>query len=199
MSVLLEIFVGVNREVVTLDDEPITLGRSADAGLTLADQNVSRVHAKLTPVAGRWTIEDVGSKNGTWINGERKHTEQTLNDGDEIKVGSTTIVFRDSSLTYESSTLKKDRAPDLTRKEREVIVELCRPMFANRAVKRAATVKEISDAMFTGEAAVKQHLGHLYDKFLVPEAGTGRRDLLAEAVIECGIISRSTYESSASS
>jgi DNA-binding CsgD family transcriptional regulator len=192
---MLEIFAGVSRELITLQDGAVTVGRSADAEITLADQNVSRVHAKLTPVAGRWTVEDLGSKNGTWVKGERVFGERVLQDGDEIKVGGTTVVFRDPSAAHESSTIKKDTAPDVTRRERDVLVELCRPIFAAGLVKRAATVREIADAMFTGEAAVKQHLGHLYDKFLIPEAGTNRRDLLAEAAIECGAVGRANYDS----
>ena len=74
-----------------------------------------------------------------------------------------------------------------------MLVELCRPIFTVGLVKRAATVREIADSLFTGEAAVKQHLGHLYDKFRIAEAAGNRRDLLAEAAIESGVVGRGDY------
>lgn len=63
------------------------------------------------------------------------------------------------------------RTPELTRREREVVIELCRPSVANTglAFTEPATVREIAERLFVSEAAVKQHLLRLYDKFEIPD------------------------------
>ncbi|HSD89178.1 MAG TPA: sigma 54-interacting transcriptional regulator [Kofleriaceae bacterium] len=63
--------------------------------LVLADARMSGQHARLSRLGGTWALEDLGSKNGTWIRGERI-TRQTLADGDVLVVGHTAIVYRDT-------------------------------------------------------------------------------------------------------
>lgn len=65
------------------------------AALTLADARMSTTHARITRVGGAWVLEDRGSKNGTWVGGERI-TRRPLVDGDAILVGHTVLVYRDS-------------------------------------------------------------------------------------------------------
>ena len=70
-------------------------------------------------------------------------------------------------------------------KERETLVELCRPLFANtsNAFRAPASVLEIAERMFVGRAAVQAHLGRLYDKFgIYDEAGDRRRELANQAI-----------------
>lgn len=71
---------------------PVTLGRTAEADLQLADGLVSRVHARIEIAGSGARIEDLNSRNGTLLNGEpiRRHR---LRVGDEITLGSTRIVF----------------------------------------------------------------------------------------------------------
>ena len=69
--------------------------------------------------------------------------------------------------------------PHLTRKQREVLHELCRPQ-AHDPRSPCATVKDIAAAMFVGDAAVKAHLSALYAVFDVPEGGRQRRAMLAQ-------------------
>jgi transcriptional regulator with PAS, ATPase and Fis domain len=59
------------------------------------DRWMSSVHARLEQVAGAWTIEDAGSKNGVFLNGARV-TQAGLNDGDVIDLGHTVFLFRDA-------------------------------------------------------------------------------------------------------
>jgi DNA-binding NtrC family response regulator len=66
------------------------------ASLELADPGVSGNHARLSKSAGRWTIEDLGSKNGSLINGERLASPAALSDGDLIEVGHSFLLFRDA-------------------------------------------------------------------------------------------------------
>jgi hypothetical protein len=69
------------------------VGRGAEADLQLADTGVSRRHAELRLVDGRVELHDLGSTNGTRVNGQRV-TEATLTDGDTIAVGTSQLVFR---------------------------------------------------------------------------------------------------------
>jgi len=79
---------------IPLGDGPNVLGRAPDAGVWIDAPGVSRSHAQIT-VAGRdATVEDLGSKNGTFVKGERITAPYHLADGDQIRLGSVVITFR---------------------------------------------------------------------------------------------------------
>lgn len=79
---------------VDLSEGDNVLGRTRSAAVWVDSGSVSRRHARIR-VAGREArIEDLGSKNGTFVNGERVSGSVALRDGDEIRLGSVTIVFR---------------------------------------------------------------------------------------------------------
>jgi len=84
---------GQEREI-SLGEELVTLGRGPDNTLVLEDQAASRHHARIVAGPLGLVIEDLGSSNGTWINRERIDNHK-LFDGDEIKIGATTLVFSD--------------------------------------------------------------------------------------------------------
>lgn len=73
-------------------DEPAVVGRSGDQ-IPLTDQTVSRRHARLRQENGKWIIEDLGSANGTHLNSVRITKPQQLKHGDQIRLGSTLLVF----------------------------------------------------------------------------------------------------------
>jgi Protein of unknown function (DUF3662)/FHA domain len=79
----------------TLTESVITVGRHPDSNLVLADPNVSRNHAEIRPQGERYAVVDLGSTNGTRVNGVRVNT-QVLNDGDEITFGNTRMRFEAS-------------------------------------------------------------------------------------------------------
>jgi FHA domain/Domain of unknown function (DUF1707) len=64
----------------------LLLGRSRACTIVLADDTVSRSHAELVLDDGRWTIRDLGSSNGTWVNG-RRVVEAEVRPGDEVVLG----------------------------------------------------------------------------------------------------------------
>jgi hypothetical protein len=82
-------------ERFTLNELTVSVGRHPDSNLVLADPNVSRNHAEIRPRGDRFVVVDLGSTNGTRINGVRV-SEQVLHDGDEISFGNTRIHFEAS-------------------------------------------------------------------------------------------------------
>ena len=69
------------------------LGRDRGCGAYIDGESVSRHHARLTVTGGEASIEDLGSKNGTWVGGERIHRVVPLTDGTLFRLGSETIRF----------------------------------------------------------------------------------------------------------
>jgi hypothetical protein len=73
----------------------LSIGRDPGNDIVLAKTTVSRQHAILTFLEGRWLVEDRGSANGTFVNGERVAfgSAHPLRHGDRIGVGATSLVF----------------------------------------------------------------------------------------------------------
>jgi hypothetical protein len=74
--------------------DALTLGRSSESDYLVPEATVSAKHAELRRTADGWWIRDLGSLNGTRVNGWRV-TEQRVYDGDQLVLGSATLVFRD--------------------------------------------------------------------------------------------------------
>jgi hypothetical protein len=81
-----------------LNKDIITLGRDITNDIVINDPEVSRHHMRLTRGAGGFTLEDLGSTNGTFVNGQRLAGAKPLNNGDMIGLGETV------TLGYEAST-----------------------------------------------------------------------------------------------
>jgi signal transduction histidine kinase len=73
-------------------DEPAVIGRSSDQ-IHLSDHSASRRHAEIRPNNGAWMLLDLNSSNGTYLNGQRVVSPTVLKHGDQIRVGSTLLVF----------------------------------------------------------------------------------------------------------
>lgn len=83
-------------ERVTLGSEVVSIGRLTDCTISLNDGNVSRRHAEVKATSRGYAVVDLGSTNGTKVNGLRIQGEQTLADGDIVSVGSTHLRFEAS-------------------------------------------------------------------------------------------------------
>jgi hypothetical protein len=70
-----------------------TLGRSRQCDIVLGDPNVSREHAEISPRGGSWVLTDLGSTNGSRINGRNVEGPEVIRPGDEIELGSTVLRF----------------------------------------------------------------------------------------------------------
>ena len=75
-----------------LQDEKITVGRLADNSLQIDDGSVSSRHAEIEMDAGIFHLHDLGSTNGTFVNGEQV-TDAVMRHGDEVRFGLVETVF----------------------------------------------------------------------------------------------------------
>jgi two-component system, NtrC family, sensor kinase len=75
-----------------LPDAPVLIGRDSRQ-LPITDNTVSRQHAELLPDDGNWILKDMGSSNGSYVNGIRVNNRLPLKLGDQIRVGRTLMVF----------------------------------------------------------------------------------------------------------
>jgi hypothetical protein len=80
---------------VPLGGEPVTIGRVLDCNIQLHDPNVSRHHAEVRPSGDGYVLADLGSTNGSRVNGMRVG-QQILAEGDEILIGNTKMIFEAS-------------------------------------------------------------------------------------------------------
>jgi hypothetical protein len=76
---------------VTLADTPVTLGRAHDSTLVLTDDYASNKHARLYPTADGWTLEDLGSTNGTYLGSSKVTRPTPVRIGAEIRIGKTVM------------------------------------------------------------------------------------------------------------
>jgi pSer/pThr/pTyr-binding forkhead associated (FHA) protein len=192
MDAYLEVWGDAGADIVGLTGDRVVLGRAAsnDVALT-SDPTASRVHAVLEHYPSGWSIRDMGTVNGTLVNGELVGSEQALHPGDEIRIGATRIVFRAQTQEVAVATVSAtDKPPVLTRRERDVLVALCRPVVGPGTFTQPATMAEIAQELVISEATVKFHLGNLYDKFDIYEPGPSRRARLAEAALTRGAVQR---------
>lgn len=188
MSHHLEIWKPSGRELFMLSGQRVTVGKASTNLVSLEhDATVSRLHAILENLGSAWVIRDLGSRNGTYVNGEKIFAERVLRSGDQLRIGNSRIVFwgveragapdaNDQTLTAEPA------APRLTRREVEVLMVLCRPLVSNDPFPEAASVRRMARELFVTEAAIKQHLQNLYDKFTIPVEGDRRVRLANEAL-----------------
>lgn len=171
-------------ELLVLEADRTTVGRSPSNGVPLPwDSSVSDLHAVLERYPSGWCIRDVGSSNGTFLNGERVHGEHRLRPADEILVGATRLVFRLREAPERTNTTSVDGPPSLTRREKEVFVGLCRPLLGPEPFAQPATVRQLAEVLVVSEAAVKFHLSNLYAKFDLEESGDSRRVRLANEAV----------------
>lgn len=82
-----------NRQFALNEPETV-IGRDPEADISLQFPGISRRHARIVIARDRVTLEDLGSKNGTWMKGQRVVTQTPLCDGDELTIGTVVLTFR---------------------------------------------------------------------------------------------------------
>lgn len=83
---------GAPREHISITRAPVTIGRQATNDVVLSDPNVSRRHAELRRDGSHWVLVDLGSTNGSLVNGQLAR-EHALDNGDRLGFGTSQLVF----------------------------------------------------------------------------------------------------------
>ena len=174
----------------------LVIGRGEDTDLRLSwDGEVSRVHAFLDRVGEEWTLVDDGlSRNGSFVNGERIHGRRRLEHGDELRLGETSLTYLHPDGRGTDSTItaaERAAALGLSDTQRRVLIALARPFKDATAFTVPATNREIGEALFLSQDAVKGHLRALFRKFGVDDLQqNAKRAALVERALATGAISR---------
>lgn len=79
-----------------LQGPAVSIGRASDCSIPIKDRYLSRKHAELIVDGTTWILKDLGSANGTYLNGSRVEHDEQLKTGDRIRLGDTEIVFETS-------------------------------------------------------------------------------------------------------
>lgn len=95
----LRIKIGLRSGTAVAFDAPVVLGRSASADVRLDERTVSRRHAEVRRAASGWVVADLGTQNGTFVNGKRIAGPMPLKPGDELTLGQVTLCFEDGALS----------------------------------------------------------------------------------------------------
>jgi DNA-binding MarR family transcriptional regulator len=186
----IEVISGASSWRFSLEADRTTVGKAAENDVALEhDPMASHLHAILERFPAGWCVTDLGSSNGTWVNGERIWSTHRLRHGDEIRVGQTRLIFRDPSSAGGSVTEAEDAPPALTARERDVLIALCRPLLDRDMFTEPAATRAIAEELVITQPAVKQHLANLYDKFGVGGDQSNRRSRLANEALRRGAVS----------
>jgi sigma-B regulation protein RsbU (phosphoserine phosphatase) len=146
-----------------LDKERVSIGRSRESDVFLPDQFLSRHHAEIRQGVSGYYLVDLGSKNGTLLNGVRLEAEALLKEGDQIKIG-------DHELTFgagDGEAMEDDLEPAGTRifSAKELSTETTKPVIDPQELKRQNSVLGI---LTRTTAALVNHrpLPELFDLLL---------------------------------
>jgi pSer/pThr/pTyr-binding forkhead associated (FHA) protein len=171
----------------------VTVGRAPGSELWLdADEKVSRVHATIERAGPAWTVVDDGlSANGSFCNGERVQGRRRLADGDELRFGRSTVIFREPTVRQTDSTAAATEAfVHLSETQRRVLVALCRP-YRDAAIATPASNPAIARELSVSVDAVKSTMRALFDLFGIGDLPQNeKRASLALQALRGGVLSR---------
>lgn len=125
---------GAQKQIPTLTDptgrahdlsaELTTIGRAVESEIVITSKRISRAHAQIRRQGWRVFLEDLGSTNGTFLNGERILGAVQLRDGDQIGVGDVQLSFHDPDVTYQDTmlpSLEVDVVAGTVRVDRQIV------------------------------------------------------------------------------
>lgn len=176
----------------------VSVGRGHSPDLALDwDQQVSRLHARLEPVAGGWAVVDDGlSRHGTFVNGGRVSDRRRLSDGDILRIGATTMTFRFPAEQKQAAPAVSGEGQAgvvLSTAQRRVLVALCRP-YNEGTIASPPTDQQLAEELFMPVSVVRTHLRVLFAKLgvdgLAPEK---KRAGLVERALADGVLSERDF------
>jgi diguanylate cyclase (GGDEF)-like protein len=164
----------------------VLVGRDPDAQLVLADPGVSWQHAFVEDRGGTWVVADLGSTNGTLLNGSRS-TESPLKHGDKLRFGSTIVRFEVQDETDEAYTQiisQLINIDDLTglylRRRFDSELETLISMAAGDETPLGLLAMDLD-----GIKAINDRHGHLFGAYTISEAGKLIGGIVGDIGIAC--------------
>lgn len=91
--------------VYPLEGDQLIIGRDATSGVAINDAEVSRKHARLNFQGGKYVIEDLGSTNGTFVNGQRLVSSTVLKSGDVVSLGEQIVLMYEALSSDAGATM----------------------------------------------------------------------------------------------
>lgn len=183
----------------SLDPElrSIDVGRNIGNPICLAfDESVSGRHARLVYGAGVWSVEDIGSTNGTLLNGKPLAGERRLRHGAEIVFGATVMTFHDAS-SHALSTANQARTgrrlfPTTT--QRKVLVELARPWFDSKiSVPVTPSNPVIAERLSYQSSTVRDAISGLYKMAGLARGAGNQREALVQLALDERVVTTLDY------
>ena len=171
------------------------VGRGEAAGLRIDwDEEVSALHAQIEVVAGECTLLDDGlSRNGSFVGSERVHGRKHLRDGDTLRFGRTTVLFRRPGESAPEATVVAAEIPAATAispAQRRVLLALCRPFKDGTAFATPPTNQAIAAELHLSVDAVKTHMRALFEKLGLEDLPQNRKRVaLVERALQSGAVS----------
>ena len=93
----------------------LTIGRDRSVGLVLADQEISRRHASVSAEGDGIVVEDLGSTNGTYVNGEQISEKRMLTVGEKVRLGNSVLQLVSAEAETEAGTVPREQVAPETR------------------------------------------------------------------------------------
>lgn len=130
-----------------LSDTIVDIGRQEECVISVPSSKVSRRHASIQRVLGRYTVADLGSTNGTYVNGKKLEKSEVLRDGDKIKVGELVLKYMESrlELQYHQQILSMATSDALTGAQNKRAFD---EAFPNAVLKAVAESSALSLIIF---------------------------------------------------
>jgi len=98
-------------KIYPLEAPEILIGRDASNGIAINDAEVSRKHAKLSLQGSAYVIQDLGSTNGSFVNGQRITGSQVLNPGDMVSFGENIVVVYEAAFDSNATVIASAKTP----------------------------------------------------------------------------------------
>lgn len=116
---------------IELEPRPYLVGREEESDIELDSPTVSRQHARIYPAGGEWYLEDLGSRNGSSINGKRIQSD-CLQEGDLFGIGPMTAFFFTESTLLEIEDLRQNfpRLREMALKYAQELAAANKPLLA---------------------------------------------------------------------
>jgi pSer/pThr/pTyr-binding forkhead associated (FHA) protein len=186
------------QRIVTIEEGTTELwvGRAESADVRLDwDGEVSALHAQIEVVRDECTLLDDGlSRNGSFVGEERVDGRRRLRDGDTLRFGRTTVLYRRPGTETPEATVAAGEVPAAAKvspAQRRVLLALCRPFKEGAEFATPATNQAIAAELHLSVDAVKTHMRALFEKLEVEDLPQNRKRLaLVERALQSGIVSR---------